>query len=110
MSTQYSILKRLHLQSKVKGKSFKNKNQESTGKTVPNPNVRKGKGKGKVRGKGKKNSNDKENDECFHCGKLGHWKRKYPDYLATKKRGIIESLIIEVSYIDSTSNTWIIDS
>ena len=31
----------------------------------------------------KKNRADKNKAECFYCKKLGHWKRNYPQYIAT---------------------------
>ena len=62
----------------------------------------KGKGKGKegVRGRGK----------CFYRSENGHCKRNYPEYLATRVQGMIESHIIEVSVITDTLNNWCIDS
>ena len=60
------------------------------------------KGKGKKDGKGKGN--------CFQCGELGHWKRNYLDFLATKVQSMIESQVVEVIFITDTSNTWCIDS
>ena len=90
----------------VKGKKGKKKKNPS----AKGPRVRQtpkiGKSKGK--GKGKKDCKGKEN--CFQCGELGHQKRDYPDFLATKVQGMIESQVVEVSFITDTSNTWCIDS
>ena len=57
---------------------------------------------GKSKGKGKGN--------CFQCEELGHWKRNCPDFLATKVQGMIESQVVEVSFITDTSNNWCINS
>ena len=53
----------------------------------------------------------KSKRKCFHYGGAGHWKMNCPNYLAQKKNlGIIESLIIKVSFIEGTSNFWCVDS
>ena len=48
--------------------------------------------------------------KCFYCGEKGHWKRNCPEYLARRVQGMIESHVIEVSFITDTSNNWCIDS
>ena len=91
--------------SMPKGKKGKKKKPNAKGPKIgPTPKIgkSKGKGKGKKDGKGKGN--------CFQCGIPGHWKRDCPDFLATKVQGMIESQVVEVSYITDTSNTWCIDS
>ena len=94
---------------KPKGKSWKKKKQGNKAhKGVPGPTggIKKGKGKGKGKAGAKQ-----DKGKCFHCGELGHWKRNCPEYLAFKKnQGMIESLMIEVSYLTDTSTTWCIDS
>ena len=56
-------------------------------------------------------NNPKSNEKCFHCGVASHWKRNCPNYLDQKKNlGIIESLIVEVSFIAGISNSWCVDS
>ena len=91
--------------SMPKGKKGKKKKASAKGPKVgPTPKIgkSKGKGKGKKDGKGKGN--------CFQCGIPGHWKRDCPNFLATKVQGMIESQVVEVSFITDTSNTWCIDS
>ena len=86
--------------SMPKGKKGKKKKPSAKGPKVrPTPKIgkSKGKGKGKKDGKGKGN--------CFQCGIPGHWKRDYPDFLAMKVQGMIESQVVEVSFITDTSST-----
>ena len=68
----------------------------------PVPKIAKSKGNRKLgsRGKGK----------CFYCDEKSHKKRNCPEYMATKIQGMIESHVIEVSFITDTSNNWCIDS
>ena len=65
---------------------------------------------GKMAKKDKKKANGKQKGKCFHCGVTGHWKRNYLDYLATRNQGMIESHVIELSFLTDASNTWCIDS
>ena len=61
-------------------------------------------------GKGHKANNPKLKEKCFHCGGARHWKRKCLTYLAQIKDSvIIESLVIEVSLITGTSNSWYVN-
>ncbi|KAJ8621978.1 hypothetical protein MRB53_030507 [Persea americana] len=49
--------------------------------------------------------------KCFHYGMTGHWKRNYPDLLSKKRTsGMIESLVSEVSFETSTSESWCVNS
>ena len=57
-----------------------------------------------------KRADGKQKGKCFHYGVPRHWKRNCPDYLATRNQGMIESHVIEVSYLTDISNTWCIDS
>ena len=91
--------------SMPKGKKGKKKKPIAKGPKVgstPKIGKSKGKGKGKKDGKGKGN--------CFQYGILGHWKRDCPNFLAMKVQGMIESQVVEVSFITDTLNTWCIDS
>ncbi|GJV43247.1 zinc finger, CCHC-type containing protein [Tanacetum coccineum] len=50
---------------------------------------KKGKGKSNERKKvshPRKKQNIAKDPECFHCGKIGHWKRNYPFYLVEGTR------------------------
>ena len=91
--------------SMPKGKKGKKKKASAKGPKIgltPKIGKSKGKGKGKKDGKGKGN--------CFQYRIPGHWKRDWADFLATKVQGMIESQVVEVSFITNTSNTWYIDS
>ena len=53
----------------------------------------------------------KPKEKYFQFEGVGHQKRNCPNYLAQKKdSGITESLIVEVSFIVGTSNSWCVDS
>ena len=90
--------------SALKGKKEKKKTGNGGPRVGPVPKIAKfkGKGKGKVGGHSR--------GKCFYCGEKGHWKRNYLEYLATRVQCMIESHVIEVSFITDTSNTWCIDS
>ena len=90
--------------SMPKGKKGKKKKPSAKGPKVgPTPKIAKSKGKGK----GKKDGKGKET--CFQYGVLGHWKRDCPDFLVMMVQGMIESQVVEVSFIIDTSNTWCIN-
>ena len=82
-----------------KGKGSRKKKDSKVQVGGPNPTV------GKKAKKGKKRNNGKQKGKCFHCGVPGHWKRNCPDYLATGNQGMIESHVIEVSFLTDTSNS-----
>ena len=61
--------------------------------------------------KGKAKSSKTGKGKCFQCGETDHWKRNCPKFLVKKQlTGKTEMLVIEVSFIADTSNTWCIDS
>ena len=92
--------------SVLKGKKEKNKTSTGGPSVEPVPKIAKSKGKGK--GKGKEGGRSR--GKYFYCIKNGQWKRNCPEYLATRVQGMIESHVIEVSFIMDTSNNWCIDS
>ena len=42
----------------------------------------------------------KPETECFYCKGNGHWKWKYPRYLADKKDGKVNKCIFDIHVID----------
>ena len=42
----------------------------------------------------------KPETKCFYCKGNGHWKRKYPKYLADKKDGKVNKGIFDIQVID----------
>ena len=56
--------------------------------------------------KDNKGAGAKPKGKCFRCGMTGHLKRNCPDFLSKKKTvGMIESLVTEVSFVTSTSDS-----
>ncbi|XP_017970422.1 PREDICTED: uncharacterized protein LOC108660675 [Theobroma cacao] len=76
----------LLLVSSSKAHTKQQKKKAQNGKKVKSQNEKALKPKGGVK-------KDKDKDICQHCGKLGHWRRNYKEYLATvnKKKKLIEA-------------------
>ncbi|XP_028051930.1 uncharacterized protein LOC114256474 isoform X3 [Camellia sinensis] len=71
---------------------------------------------GKTQGVFKKSIDKKKSKEnCFHCGKPGHWKRNCRHYLTTLKKdkpseGTSNLLVIETNLLIGPPNAWCVDS
>ena len=57
----------------------------------------------------------KPENECLHCKGNGHWKRKSPEYLVSKKdgkvnKGIFDIHVIDVYLTSAHSGTWVFDT
>ena len=48
----------------------------------------------------KPKSRPKPETKCFYCKGTGHWKQKYPKYLADKKDGKVNNAIFDIHVID----------
>ena len=60
-------------------------------------------------------SGPKPETKCFYCKGTGHWKRKYPKYLADKKdgkvnKGIFDIQITDVYFTSVRSNPSVFDT
>jgi hypothetical protein len=99
--------------------------QEGKFKKKKRQNNSKGKGKGKAKGKDKgkqvaktptpKKSGKVPNDDpCFECGVVGHWRRNCPTYLAElkkKKAGEAStSGIYMIELYTFSTNSWVFDT
>lgn len=78
-----------------------------------------GKGKGKAVARKKippppKKKNPAKDAECFHCGKVGHWRRNCPLYQSELKKGkageTSKSGIFQIQLYTFSSDSWIFDT
>ncbi|GFS42025.1 hypothetical protein Acr_00g0077790 [Actinidia rufa] len=68
------------------------------GKKVMKKNKAKHVNKGETKPRGVQ-IRDLTKGKCFHYGKDGHWKRNCPTFIASKKQGMIESLVAETCFV-----------
>jgi len=99
----------LHNTERTTSKPAPNKQKQTGKKKSKSPKAKQGPtgGVGKKKGKGKAGKAGK--GKCFKCGETGHWKQNCPKILG-KKTGKTEMLVVEVSFIADTSDSWCIDS
>ena len=86
--------------SKGNGGWKKKKKADKKGKQVA---LRVGKGSTQAR-------NSKPKGKFFHCGEDGHWKRNCSKFLASKKQGMLKSLLFESCLVLNPTNSWCVDS
>ncbi|CAA0827628.1 cysteine-rich RLK (RECEPTOR-like protein kinase) 8, partial [Striga hermonthica] len=90
----------LYIGSSSKSKAEISKKRKKKGKVpVSNKKANNNKGNNKV--------NLKSNQECYHCGKNGHWKRNCKEYLASLKSSGIYFVEVNLSVNDSS---WVLDT
>ena len=78
------------------------------GKNVMKKNKAKHVNKGEAKPRGVQ-IRDVPKGKCFHCSKDGHWKRNYPAFIASKKQGMIKSLVDETCFVAYSIDTWCVD-
>ncbi|GAV56883.1 hypothetical protein CFOL_v3_00424 [Cephalotus follicularis] len=83
----------------------------SSSKTAQNEGGSKKNGKAKKKKKSIKKEKPQGVKACFHCGKQGHWKKDYKEFLAfTIGASGSGTYMIELYVASYISSTWVLDT